>query len=378
MIRRQKTISLYELLNGLIDFNFSDPNFLGVYTLHINDDRVVINDDDFDRMIQIIELFFANRQKVVVHNVLLDTYEKLIDSAKLYNVTDISVVNVRNKNNDNIYTLDFIDEFVPVSIAVMGEETFNLEYSKLNTIRNNVNYDRNVLSDKDFAKGLDSIISQINHYANNDIQKVLLLDKMLRENVIYDNEYYLSQDLTNLEKRIHKSHKAQTVLRDRVAVCDAFSNFAAFVLNKVGIECQVVYGDYMGSGHAWNSVKINNNWYYCDFTFSITGDKYHYLNYLLVDKPTLRHSLKPLNTMDRDIVKKEVENTKNIKVLMPSYYKKNGESYHVRRPAILIEEFYVPFTTDTNRDRERRTATIVEEPALKRVRRKAVIKDKKD
>ncbi len=275
--------------------------------------------------------------------------------------------------------MDNIDPLVPVSFFAYPEDIFTLDREDFGAINNSVNYDRNILDDKSFISGLDSIINQINFMAKNDIQKILLLDKMFRENVRYDYNYLTLTDSEKQNDVCNKCHKAQSVLRDRLAVCDGFSNFAAFILNKVGIECKVVSGMYDKEGHAWNVVKLDDKWYHCDFTFSFTGDLKNTLKYILVDNPTDRHTLKNhkkviLNTFDRNTLIKESDSIKSLKVLMPTYHKTDGGLYHVRRPAIVTEDFEVKFDNEVKR--VRRPANVVSAP-IKR-RRIAKIIDKKD
>lgn len=74
-----------------------------------------------------------------------------------------------------------------------------------------------------------------------------------------------------------------SVLLNKVSVCQGYAKTLQYLLQRVGITCEMVSGTAdTGSGgtaHAWNFVKVNGNWYYVDptwgdasFTGSVPGD----------------------------------------------------------------------------------------------------------
>lgn len=67
------------------------------------------------------------------------------------------------------------------------------------------------------------------------------------------------------------------VLMEHRAVCDGISRAMAFLCGIEGIQCYRVTGTFAGSAHAWNKVKIGDNWYNVDVTadsanYSVVGD----------------------------------------------------------------------------------------------------------
>jgi hypothetical protein len=78
----------------------------------------------------------------------------------------------------------------------------------------------------------------------------------------------------------YQNLKANTVPQDEyseygvfvkgVAVSDGYAKAMKILLNKVGIECQLVYGDYLSKSdkfaHVWNIVKIDDKYYHLDAT----------------------------------------------------------------------------------------------------------------
>lgn len=53
---------------------------------------------------------------------------------------------------------------------------------------------------------------------------------------------------------------------DKKAVCSGYAPATKLILNRVGIECRIVNGTSGGTGHMWNMVRINGQWYQLDVT----------------------------------------------------------------------------------------------------------------
>jgi Transglutaminase-like superfamily. len=59
---------------------------------------------------------------------------------------------------------------------------------------------------------------------------------------------------------------------DKLAVCSGFSKATQILLNRLGIECAYVTGTASGSGHSWNLVKLDGEYYYTDTTWAATKE----------------------------------------------------------------------------------------------------------
>lgn len=62
------------------------------------------------------------------------------------------------------------------------------------------------------------------------------------------------------------AHDSSGALVDGIAVCEGYARAFQYALYKVGIENTVVSG-YAGENHAWNLVKIDDQYYYTDLTW---------------------------------------------------------------------------------------------------------------
>ncbi len=72
------------------------------------------------------------------------------------------------------------------------------------------------------------------------------------------NAYY---DLT------YSNYEANGVLIKGKGVCDSYAKAYSLLLSKVGIENKRITGQTSDSGHAWNLVRIDGQWYHVDCTW---------------------------------------------------------------------------------------------------------------
>lgn len=82
------------------------------------------------------------------------------------------------------------------------------------------------------------------------------------------------------------SHSVIGVLLNHYAVCEGIAKSAKLIFNAMGIQSCVVFGQAKTAqsnntfaSHAWNKVKIGNNWYNLDVTFDMTLSEKHHLRH---------------------------------------------------------------------------------------------------
>lgn len=101
-------------------------------------------------------------------------------------------------------------------------------------------------------------LMQINNNMT-DVEKFLRLYNLLGENVRYDyNELYYVNDIYN--------HNMYGALAKGKSVCEEIAKTMQELLELVGIPTEMEIGKLNQSFHAWNRVKLNGKWYYCDMT----------------------------------------------------------------------------------------------------------------
>ena len=130
----------------------------------------------------------------------------------------------------------------------------NIGYIKLNYTEENTYQIKEKISlmagKVDFyARGLED---------KTDIEKEIII----HDRISNDVKYYKEEDIPR------KYHTAEGTLLEGIGVCDSFSKAYQLVLNKVGIDSIIVLGNLNDSPHAWNMVKLGDNWYHVDITSS--------------------------------------------------------------------------------------------------------------
>lgn len=118
---------------------------------------------------------------------------------------------------------------------------------------------------KEIQNYLDLIVG-----VRSDYEKELILHDAIAENITYA---YIEG--TNTPETERWAHTVESVFSPErgSAVCEGYAKAFQVLLNAAGIDCVYVVGKASGSGHAWNQVCIENQWYNVDLTWNDTGNK---------------------------------------------------------------------------------------------------------
>lgn len=121
---------------------------------------------------------------------------------------------------------------------------------------------------------------------------------------IFANNYIIDHCEYGNEAKMR--HNAYGALVNGKAVCDGYSKAFQVICNRLGIDCVGINGfcpefnkengESSDTGHMWNCVKIDGEWYHVDVTWN-DGDvhiqRYLYFN-LTTDKVKENHTISPL------------------------------------------------------------------------------------
>lgn len=120
--------------------------------------------------------------------------------------------------------------------------------------------------------------------ATNDFEKVFQLHNYLVKNNTYDYRVINSPGFEDVG-----TYTAYGALVRGKSVCEGYAMAYKYLLNAVGIECEIITGVANGGGHAWNAVKLDGNWYYVDTTWDdpIDDPEYVGFNYFLIGSEKL-------------------------------------------------------------------------------------------
>ncbi len=231
---------------GTIDPMHSSANVVALKTVSTQAETVY----------QVIETVLLNRQASVdvsAYNV------KTADFNKLY--SDVVTGNpylfyVSRKYHYTYYTnSDIVKTITPSYLE--SKEVSQAKKEKLDTA---------------IAEALKAIPSGLS-----PVEKVLALNEYLVLNTVYTK---------NADK-----YTTYHVLVDKTALCQGYSYAFQYLIEQLGLECQIVTSDAMN--HMWNMVKIDGFWYHVDVTWNdLTPDYLGHVshNYLLLSDYKIKDS----------------------------------------------------------------------------------------
>ena len=127
-------------------------------------------------------------------------------------------------------------------------------------------------------KAIVPILSRIPDDASELVRETIIHDALV-DGVEYDFEAAEADDSS------HDAFNVYGTLVRKKAVCTGYAGAMKMLLNLVGIECRTAVGMSKNSGHMWNQVMIDGDWYNLDVTWDdsatesdILYSRYNYFN----------------------------------------------------------------------------------------------------
>lgn len=89
--------------------------------------------------------------------------------------------------------------------------------------------------------------------------------KAIHDYIVLTTEF----DIENLNNNTlsDDSYSAKGVLIDKLAVCQGYAEAFKLIMTELGIGCHIITGHAKQELHAWNIVRIDNEWYQVDVTW---------------------------------------------------------------------------------------------------------------
>ena len=347
-------VYLYDVINNNVDCEALRKNLSDEYYVEIIDNRAVTNRGDLERAFVFLNENFPDRKNCEFKWLKESSFNRLCTHVLNGDIDRVSVLNPIDEYGRLATNLEG-NEIVPVRyyIAEKGD-LWRVPVERLDIIQDKFAFfNRDIMSDEAVLRGIDYVCRQIESYAHNDLEKIVLLDKLIRENVQFDYFVYSSEynSWDPVEQYFYKGRCLQALLATRCSVCAGISLFSSLVLNRLNIPTRIVIGS-VSEGHAWNEVMLDDKGYSCDFTFNLCFDKEHGKRYLLVQQPSKNHhsyntNFSRLHTYDRDALSYAQERLKDVTIYWPSYTS--------RRSAEVVEN------SENVVKVKRRKATIIED-----------------
>lgn len=249
--------------------------YIGSYSVQIHKNSVFSLTSDFDVTMTYNEEAPDDLEQIMIDDgqYTLKNYTSLAYPEQFYFVTDDpqDLTNrIHNTYNDimtkyeGIYGLSTqYYHFEKISDKAAFTVTFNycMPISQLNQKIRQAEFKANNII-KDLSQGLNLL----------PFIKVYLAFTYLQQNTFYDNRCYnnLAADVESC-KLDPCPHISYGPLVENRGICSGIAYAYKKLMESFNIECIVVHGE-LGEGemlHAWNLVKINNQYYHVDATYGI-------------------------------------------------------------------------------------------------------------
>ena len=176
------------------------------------------------------------------------------DITKIVGEADKGIVWSKRKSTD--------DQFVKIN---SNQNKISLNRNKGNLgLKNNIDLSQiNYTNEK--IKETDEVIKKfVNNYIKNDMsdfEKEMIIIQYLVENNVYDYQNYLDNTIPT------DSYTSYGALVKNTSVCAGYADAFYEMCKAVNIESEIVRGIGNGGSHAWNRVKLDNEWYNVDVTW---------------------------------------------------------------------------------------------------------------
>lgn len=192
-----------------------------------------------------------------VETILYDTLK-----VGLYNYEpQISLSSIKNKiNNEDVQMMIY------TRIAFEDPEFIHFESCHYNSFSGSVTVtyrDEKYYNLEELRLKRDEIIALTIKKGMSDYEKV----KAVHDYIVNNAKYNYDIDPKNINSVSKEDHNAYGVLINGIGVCDGYSKAMKYIMDKIGIECIVVFGQ-TSMNHAWNIVKQDGEYYHIDLTMA--------------------------------------------------------------------------------------------------------------
>ncbi|MBU5314109.1 hypothetical protein KQI38_18990 [Tissierella carlieri] len=132
---------------------------------------------------------------------------------------------------------------------------------------------------KEIRKIREAFISNYILPEMSDYEKILTIHDYIINNSKYDDKLFISGVVPP------ESYSSYGILALGRGVCEGYAKSMKYLLDGIGIESMIVIGESKGENHAWNLVKIEDEYYHVDTTWDdpVTSDgsdiiRYNFFN----------------------------------------------------------------------------------------------------
>ncbi len=124
---------------------------------------------------------------------------------------------------------------------------------------------------KKYTNSIEELTAYLTKNAHSDLEKVRAFYIWVTENIRYDTKLYFGKPIDPAVR--HKKQQYPSVLKYKKGVCEGYANLFHELCVTAKIPSEIVTGPTKRKGrvlrtsHAWNAVKIDNQWFLVDNTW---------------------------------------------------------------------------------------------------------------
>ncbi len=172
---------------------------------------------------------------------------------------------------DTQYIIDAFFEAQYQNPLILGVRGGNIDPAK-RILYVDYDFDREETSRKqeEIQARVTEIVGEMINDGMSDAEKEMAINTWLCENAVYDDsalENAEEHSFSMVDEEFYDSFTAYGILMNGVGVCASYSAAFKLLADEAGLDSIVVTGYLSGSlPHAWNKVKIEDNWYIVDAT----------------------------------------------------------------------------------------------------------------
>ncbi len=233
--------------------------FISYYVYSLKTDSDVLN---IIPETQVIENYQGDQLDNKVDMIEINKYKDLYSEIEQALINAKKKVNLRGirgyKKTDMVFQM--LEEVVisnPEVMYYVGAEYYKgvltLDYAK--------EPEEIMLHQKLIRAKKEEILNNIVNDNMTDYDKVKTVHDYIIDQTRYDRNYHIGKEVSP------ESHTVYGTLINRVAVCDGYAKTMKYLLEPLDVETIVVSGKSKGMDHAWNIVKIENEYYHIDLTW---------------------------------------------------------------------------------------------------------------
>ncbi len=166
------------------------------------------------------------------------------------------------------------------------------------------------------------------------------------EKIRYVYETIIQQ--TDYDMNAPDNQNIYSVLVGKASVCQGYAKTTQYLLNKLGLDCSIVFGKVRdGESHSWNIVECNDAYYYLDTTW---GDASYSMNGEMLketEAPEINYDFLciPTEQLEKTHKIKEVVELPDCESMDDNYYVREGKYFFTYDEEQLQKEFDEAFET---------------------------------